>query len=105
MNKATAPFVSPCRRWLTMSMGSRASLTYKCALLPLTSIFIFVHSPGTRSTYALRPLSVATWVAPPFHSNASSVSLQPQNLRPPLFSERYELLIPQALYFDNHPNC
>jgi hypothetical protein len=49
-NKATAPCVLPCRRGLTISVGSRASLTYKRALSPFTSIFTFVQSPGTRST-------------------------------------------------------
>jgi hypothetical protein len=70
--------------------------------LPITSLqtqqfHAITHSFAQRQSNipiisnALRPLSVATWVAPPFHSNASPVSLQPQNLRP--------------LCFHNDTNC
>ena len=50
---ATAPLpCAPVLRSLMMSVGCGGSRTYRRACSPRTSIFIFVHTPGSRSTYA-----------------------------------------------------
>src|SRR5215510_13944217 len=49
-HNAIWPCPCPCLRSLTTSTGCGESRTYKRPLSPRTSIFTFVHSPGTRST-------------------------------------------------------
>src|ERR1019366_5874732 len=51
IHNATVPLLSPSLRSFTISTGCEAPCTYSRAFTPLTSTLIFVHSPGTRSTY------------------------------------------------------
>src|ERR1017187_3137825 len=51
IHNAKPPVLSPSLRSFTTSTGCGAPFTYSRAFTPLTSTLIFVHSPGTMSTY------------------------------------------------------
>src|SRR5260370_33192706 len=55
------------------------------------------------------PASTSLPLSPPLLYSTSKASeplfVTPAGCGGPLFSYSYELLFPQALYFDNHPNC
>jgi hypothetical protein len=79
---------------------SARSFVFRYLQIPIPATPVFSHPYKTPGVYGL-----LSPTRPPIASPLTASYTSATAVAVPLFSYSYELLSPQALYFDNHPHC